>query len=98
VAIGGLFLYSAYAKLFPTIQAFEYNIASQLHLSYMTAAIAARFFIALEAALGSLIALHFFGGGKSVLKAAFALIVVFSIYLVWLWVKMGDNVKLLLFL
>jgi hypothetical protein len=93
VATGALFIYSAYTKLFPTIQAFEYNIAGQLHVHYMTAAIAARFFIALEAGLGSLILFHFFGGKKWVLKVAFALISVFSIYLIWLWIKMGNNVN-----
>ncbi len=93
IATGALFLYSAYTKLFPTIQAFEYNIASQVHVHYITAAIAARFFIALEAGLGSLILFHFYGRGKWVLKAAIALICAFSIYLVWLWIKMGNNVN-----
>jgi len=92
-ATGALFLYSAFTKLFPTIQAFEYNIAGQLQVSYMTAAIAARFFIGLEAGLGSLILFHFFGNRKWVLKAAFALVTVFSIYLIWLWIKMGNNVN-----
>jgi len=93
LATGGLFLYSAYTKLFPSIQAFEYNIAGNTHVTHMTAAIGARFFIGLEAALGAMIVLHFFGKRKWVLKAAFALVAIFGIYLIWLWVKMGDNVN-----
>lgn len=93
VATGGLFLFSAYTKLFPTIQAFEYNLAAQAHLHYMTAAMAARFFIALEAGLGSLILIHYFGRNNWVLKAAFLLVAIFSIYLVWLWIKNGNNLN-----
>jgi len=93
VATGGLFLFSAYTKLFPTIQAFEYNVASQTHVHYMTAAIVARFFIALEAGLGSLIVIHFFGKGNWVLRTAFLLVALFSVYLIWLWVKVGNNVN-----
>jgi len=93
IATGGLFLFSAYTKLFPTIQAFEYNLAAQAQLHYMTAAILARFFIALEAGLGSLIVIQYFGRNKWVLKAAFLLVVVFSIYLVWLWIKNGNNLN-----
>lgn len=93
VAMGGLFLFSAYTKLFPTIQAFEYNLAGQAHLHYMTAAIMARFFIALEAGLGSLVLVHYFGRHKWVLKSAFALVAVFSIYLIWLWIKNGNNLN-----
>lgn len=93
VATGALFLYSAYTKLFPTIQAFEYNMAGQMHLHYLTAAITARFFIGLEAGLGSLILLHIFGKNNWVLKAAFLLVTIFSIYLVWLWIKAGNDVN-----
>ncbi len=93
VAIGGVFLFSAYTKLFPTIQAFEYNIAAQAHVHYLTASILARFFIGLEAGLGSLIIFHYFGNRNWVLKAAFALVLGFSVYLAWLWVKMGNNVN-----
>ncbi len=90
---GAVFLFSAYTKMYPTIQAFEYNIASQAGWSYMAASIAARFFIGLEAGLGSLILFHYFGKNKWVLKASFALVAGFTLYLVWLWIKMGNNVN-----
>ena len=93
VATGSIFLFSAYTKLFPTIQAFEYNIASQAHVHYLTASILARFFIGIEAGLGSLMIFHYFGKNNWVLKAAFALLTAFSIYLIWLWIKAGNEVN-----
>ena len=92
VLTGALFLYSAYTKLFP-VQSFEYTLSDQVHLSHRLAAIAARFFIGLEGALGALIILHLFGRGKWVLKMAFGLVAVFSIYLIWLWATAGNNVN-----
>jgi len=93
LATGAVFLFSAYTKMYPTIQAFEYNIASQAGWPYMAASIAARFFIGLEAGLGSLILFHYFGKNNWVLKAAFLLIAGFTFYLVWIWIKMGNNVN-----
>ena len=92
VLTGAVFLYSAYTKLIP-IQAFEYTLVDDAHLPRMFAAIVARLFIALEAGLGASILLHFFGSGKWVLKTAFLLITVFSIYLIYLWAAKGNNVN-----
>ena len=92
VATGGLFLYSAYTKIVP-IEAFEYTIAEYVHLPLMIAAIAARFFIGLEAGLGALLVLHLFGKSKWPLKAAFILLVIFTFYLVWLWITVGNDVN-----
>ena len=92
ILTGGLFLYSAYTKLFP-IQAFEYTMTDQVHLPHMVAAIASRFFIGLECGLGGLITLQLFGKDKWILKAAFALLIFFSIYLIWLWMTAGNNVN-----
>ena len=90
IITGALFLYSAYTKLFP-IQAFEYTLTDQAHLPHIVAAITSRFFIGVEFGLGSLILLHLFGKSKWVLKSAFALLVIFSVYLVWLWATAGDK-------
>lgn len=89
---GGAFLYSAWTKLFP-IQPFEYTIVEYLHLPWALAAVAARAIIGLEAALGGLIVLHLWGRKQQVLKAAAGLLVVFSLYLVWLWAKAGNDVN-----
>jgi hypothetical protein len=59
----------------------------------MLAAVAARFFIGLEAGLGALMVFHLFGKSKWPLKAALVLLVIFSVYLIWLWIIAGDNVN-----
>ncbi len=92
IIIGAVFLYSAYTKLYP-IQRFEYTMVDTLHLPWVLAAMAARFFIGFEAALGLLIATHFYGKGKWVLKVALLLLVVFSIYLAYLWATKGNNIN-----
>jgi len=92
VATGGLFLYSAWTKVLP-IQPFEYTMVEYLHLPWLVATVAARLLVGLEAALGGLVVLHLFGRNKLILKAAFAMVVVLSAYLVWLWSTAGDNVN-----
>ena len=92
IGTGGMFLYSAWTKVLP-IQPFEYTIVEHLHLPWLAASILARLMIGLEAALGGLIVLHLFGKNKLVLKLAFALLVLFSIYLVWLWASAGNEVN-----
>jgi thiol-disulfide isomerase/thioredoxin len=93
IATGALFLYSAYTKLFPTIQTFEYTIVEFTHTPLMIAKLAARFFIGLEAGLGALMILHFFGKRNWVLKSAMALMVLFSLFLVFLWATAGNDVN-----
>ena len=92
IAAGGLFLYSAYTKTIP-IQTFEYTMVEYAHLPWLLDAIGARFFVGLEAGLGALIALHLFGNRKWILKLALALLVFFSTYLAYLWIKVGNNVN-----
>lgn len=92
LATGGMFLYSAYTKVMP-IQPFEYTIVEHLHLPWLAASILARLMIGLETALGGLVVLHLFGKNKLILKLAFALLVLFSIYLLWLWATAGNEVN-----
>jgi len=92
IATGATFLYSAYTKILP-IQPFEYTMVEYMHLPWLLAAIAARFFVGLEAALGGLMVLHFFGSRKWVLKVSFLLLVIFSIYLIGLWATAGNDLN-----
>lgn len=92
VVTGATFLYSAYTKLYP-IQPFEYTMVEFVHLPWTLAAISARFLVGLEAGLGVLLLLHLFGGNKWVLKLAFTLLAMFSLYLVYLWITAGNNVN-----
>jgi hypothetical protein len=92
VATGAVFLYSAYTKLFP-IQPFEYTLVEYLHLPWGLVPFASRLLIGLEAALGAMMVLHFFGNKNTVLKCALALTIIFSLYLVALWAFAGNNVN-----
>jgi hypothetical protein len=92
IATGATFLYSAYTKMWP-IQPFEYTIVEYLHLPWLMAAIVARGMIGLEAALGGLMVLHLFGNKKQVLKMAAALLIILSLYLIWLWASAGNDVN-----
>jgi len=89
---GGTFLYSAWTKVLP-IQPFEYTIVEYMHLPWVLASGLARFMVGLEAALGGLIVLHMFGRRNFVLKAAAALLVIFSVYLIWLWAVAGNDIN-----
>ncbi len=92
VLIGAVFLYSSYTKL-DSIFGFEYTIVGFVHLPWLFAAVTARFLCGLEAALGVLLVLNLYGRKKWVLKTALALLIVFSLYLIYLWIKQGNNVN-----
>lgn len=72
---------------------FEYTIVEFAHFSWFFAAIAARFFIGLEAGLGALLVLNTYGRKKWVLNTAIYLLVFFSLYLVYLWITAGNKVN-----
>ena len=93
VFTGLVFVYSAYTKLFPGIQSFEYTIVEFTHIPLLFSRVVARLFIGLEASLGFLMTIHFFGRGKWVLKTALGLLVLFSLFLVYMLVSVGDNVN-----
>ena len=92
IVIGVSFIYSAYTKSWP-IESFEYRIVEYVQLPWLLSAIAARALVGLEAALGILITLHIFGRSKWVLKISMLILVVFSIYLVYLWIAVGNDVN-----
>lgn len=85
-------MFSAYTKTQP-IQYFEFTIVSQLPVSSFWAAYFARFFIGLEAGLGLLLLINVFGKGKWAVKAAFLLIVIFTIHLLILYFNLGNDVN-----
>jgi len=90
--IGGVFVFSAVSKTLP-IAYFEYVIGSQLHTSQFVAALAARFFIGLEGALGLLLFASALGHRRWVLKACLALLVIFSLHLIYLLLTQGNDVN-----
>lgn len=90
--LGIVFLFSAWSKTMP-VRYFEYIISSQLHLPQTMTAVAARFFIGLEAALGLLLAANVFGHRRWVLKTALGLLIIFSVHLVYLLISQGNDVN-----
>ncbi len=89
---GALFIYSAYTKAFP-IQSFEYTLVEFLYMPWSVAAVASRFFIGLETGLGVLIASSVFGQSKWVLKLSSLILLIFTGYLIYLWVWYGNDVN-----
>jgi hypothetical protein len=91
--VGAVFIFSAWSKTEPSTQYFEYVISSQLHLPQLYAAIAARFFIGLEAALGLLLLVNIFGYRRWVIKSCIALLIIFSIHLAYLLLAHGNDIN-----
>lgn len=95
IAVGAVFLYSAYTKVYSTrsLESFEFTMVEFIHLPWSLASLASRFFVGLEAALGGLMVLHFLGRNNWVYKTALALVSIFSLYLIYLWITAGDKVN-----
>jgi hypothetical protein len=91
--VGAVFLFSAWSKTEPSTQYFEYVINAQLHLPMLYAAVAARFFVGLEAALGLMLFVSIFGSRRWVIKCCIALLIVFSIHLLYLLISQGNDVN-----
>lgn len=90
--LGCFFLFSAYTKTVP-IAYFEYTLKSQLGFPELAAVYAARFFVGLEAGLGLLMLVNIFGRGKWVLKIALGLLLAFTVHLLILYFKLGNDVN-----
>ncbi len=92
VLVGAVFVFSAYSKAFP-IYGFEATLVEFAGLPYTLAAIAARAFTGLEAAMGLLLVLNMYGARKWVLWGTVGLLMAFNVYLVYLWVRFGSGVN-----
>ena len=95
IAVGIVFLYSAYTKVFTleSFETFQFTITEYLHFPWTLSAVFAGLMIGAEAALGALLVVNLYGKKKWVLKGALALLTVLSIYLIYLWVKVGDDIN-----
>lgn len=95
ILTGLVFIYSAYTKIYSleSFESFQYSIVEYVKLPWLLSALGARALIGLEAALGILITLHLFGKNKWILKLALALLAIFSIYLVYLWIYAGNDIN-----
>lgn len=95
IAVGALFIYSSYTKLYTleSFESFQYTIVEYVKLPWLLAALGGRLLIGMEMALGVLLLTHLWGKHKWVPKAAFALTIIFSIYLIYLWVYAGNDIN-----
>lgn len=93
LALGFTFLVSAFTKSEPTILKFEYTIVEFVRFPWMLAAISARLLVGIEYALGTLLIFNIFGKKKWVLKLSILTLVIFSLYLVYLWISAGNDVN-----
>lgn len=88
VLMGGVFVFSGYAKLHP-IEPFEYTFVDMGVSSWRLAPYIARFFISLEFFLGVLFILNF--KIKTTCKISAAVLVFFSLYLIGLIFLTGNK-------
>jgi hypothetical protein len=95
ISLGVLFIYSSYTKIYSleSFETFQYSLVQYVHLPWLLAALAGRALIGLEAAIGILLVCHMFGNRKWILKSAIALVLVFSVYLVYLWISVGNDIN-----
>lgn len=92
ILLGLTFIYSAYTKTLP-IQTFEYTLVEFVHMPWWMAAFGSRAMVGLEAGLGVLILLNIYGKNKWILKVALYILLLFSVYLIYLWATAGNNVN-----
>ncbi|HTO15311.1 MAG TPA: MauE/DoxX family redox-associated membrane protein [Edaphocola sp.] len=92
VLLGCFFIFSAYTKTVP-IESFEFVLRSQLPINEFAAGFAARFIIGLEAALGFLLLLNFYGRSKWVISFSFWLIIALTLHLILLFLRLGNEVS-----
>ncbi|OFX47512.1 MAG: hypothetical protein A2046_13070 [Bacteroidetes bacterium GWA2_30_7] len=88
ILLGSVFVLSAITKLFP-IESFELSIVESGLISWSLAPYLARLFIGFECVLGIFIIFNF--KIRVILKIATGLLIFFSIYLLYIWIKNGDN-------
>lgn len=95
VGLGALFIYSSYTKIYSleSFETFQYSLVQYVHLPWLLAALACRALIGLEAGIGIALMLHLYGNNKWLLKSAIALVLIFSMYLVYLWVSVGNDIN-----
>src|SRR5436305_2502938 len=89
ILVGGTFLLSAWLKLFP-IEAFELNFIDLGIANWVTAPFIARLLISTEFFLGLMILIGV-ALKKFTLPATFALLAIFSLYLLVQLVMVGDK-------
>jgi hypothetical protein len=89
IVLGGVFLFSAYAKLYP-IELFEYTFINSGFISWKVAPYISRLAIGLEFILGALLILNIYFKKKQTLLASILLLLFFTFYLVLILITEGN--------
>jgi hypothetical protein len=87
---GAIFIFSAYAKLYP-VELFEYTFVDLGLAGFGVAPWVARFFIGLEFAFGLSLIFSIYGNKQWILKANLVFMTVLSGYLVYIWIFKGND-------
>jgi len=95
IGVGILFLYSAFTKIHNvySFERFQYSFVEILPFSWNMASILALLVIGIEITIGIFLILNIYGKNKLVLRSGIVMILIFSIYLAYLWIKEGNNVN-----
>ncbi len=95
ILTGALFLYSAFTKTYSIegFERFQYTIVEYISFPWQLAVHSSRILVGMEFALGALLIAHLYGHRKWVLKVALALLIAFSIYLIYLWAAVGNDIN-----
>lgn len=88
--LGVLFLFSAYAKLFP-VELFEYTFVDLGILPWSLSPFVARLFIGFEWLLGSLLLLNITGKNNFVLKITLVFLLLLTLYLLTIFLIRGNE-------
>ncbi len=88
--LGILFLFSAYAKLFP-VELFEYTFVDLGILPWSLSPFVARFFIGFEWLLGSMLLLNVTGKNNFILKLTLAFLAILTLYLLVIFALRGNE-------
>ena len=93
ILLGGFFVFSAITKMIPNVNYFDFTIQSQLGIAANLSAILARIFVGVELGLGILLIIQQRGIKGWILKFSLALLVLFTLHLLILFFREGNDVN-----
>src|SRR5690606_1293707 len=93
ILLGGFFVFSAITKMIPNVNYFDFTIQSQLGIAATLSAILARIFVGVELGLGILLIIQQRGIKGWILKFSLALLVLFTLHILILFFRVGNDVN-----
>lgn len=93
IVLGVFFIFSAITKMIPNVNYFDFTIESQLGVGATLSAILARVIIGVELFLGLSLLLVYPGKKKWILSSSLLMLIVFSLHLIILFFKEGNDIN-----